>query len=95
MFPLFPLFHLSAPFVSVSADSTGSVCCFLFNSDLPLSRAAHSAMKSADAVTVKHAAVVLDFFVCYCGPFATLFKAYSSYLFNNVLIRYASCHTVK
>lgn len=58
---MFPLFHLSAPFVSVSADSTGSVCCFLFNSDLPLSQAAHSAMKSADTVTVKHAAVVFDF----------------------------------
>ena len=37
---------LCAPFVSVSADSTGSVCRFLFNSDLPLSQVLYPAQEA-------------------------------------------------
>lgn len=41
--------ELCAPFVSLSADSTGSVCRFPFNSDLPLSQAPYPA---EEALTV-------------------------------------------
>ena len=61
-------------FVSVSADSTGSVGCFLFCSDLPVYQPPLSCTESADCATVTHVATVvnslrvksLDFYLFWC-----------------------------